>query len=133
MIGDASFGLDIDFDVFINETLKTLPRLSSIDGRLVMQDLYEAKYGIYNHLDPNNTKLLSSVAMHACEDTTENSILEEIIRSYMVKNIKDLYGLSLIEFLDLPMDIIDLLFKIGNEDIARKDETLKQLEKSFKT
>lgn len=70
--------------------------------------------------------------MHPCEDVNEQSQLQSIIRTYHIKNIKDLFGLNLIEFLELPMDIVDMLFTISSEIQAKKASTLSQVESEFK-
>lgn len=117
---------------FLIQALQKLPKLNSVDGRIVLQDLYEKQYGIYNHLDPSNkSRPLSSVAMHACEDVNNGSLLEEAVKTYVVRGIKDLYGLNLIEFLELPLDIVELLFEISGQELAKKSATLSDVEKQF--
>lgn len=96
-----------------------------------MQDVYETHYGIYNHLVAN-TRPLASVAMHACEDVNEQSQFQSIVHSYHIRGIKDLFGLNLIEFLELPMDIVDMLFTLASEINAKKAATLNDVENQFK-
>jgi hypothetical protein len=99
---------------------------------MVLQDLYETEYGIYDHLTPYNNRPLASVALHPAEDINDGSLLEEAIRSYLNKNIKDLYGLSMTEFFDLPVDVISLMISIGDEIMSKKSSTLDSIEKQFK-
>lgn len=49
-----------------------------------------------------------------------------------MKGIKELYGLSLIEFLELPIDIIAMLMTIASEEQHKKRATFDEVEKSFK-
>jgi len=98
---------------------------------MVMQDLYETEYGIYNHLQKNKNRPIASVAFHQSEDINDGSLLEEIIRTYTVKNIKNLYGINLIDFLELPQDIVEMLFSIADEENNKKLNTLSEAEKQF--
>jgi len=85
--------------VFLIEALQQLPKLNSIDGRIVLQDLYESHYGIYDHLHvASKRKPLASIAMHPSEDTIDSSLLDQTIRSYTARGIRELYGLSLVDF-----------------------------------
>jgi len=99
---------------------------------MVMQDLYETEYGIYNHLSNANKKPLASVSMHSSEDINTGSLLEEAIRTYTVRGIKDLYGLNVLEFLELPIDVIEMMFEISEEEQARKAKGLANVEAEFK-
>lgn len=130
-IGDPDFGFGIDPEIFLFENLEKLPKLNSIDGRIVLQDLYETQYGIYNHLHQNVVRPLASVAMHSGEDFNDGSLLEEAIRTYATRSVKDLYGLNLLEFLDLPRDIIEMLLLVANEENSRKAATVANIEQQF--
>jgi hypothetical protein len=114
-IGSSGFGNDIDAEAFIINAVKSMPKLSSVDCRMVLQDLYETEYGIYNHLSPINNRPLTSVAMFPSEDINDGSLLEEAIRTYVGRNIKETYGLNVIEFLDLPVDIMEMMIQIADE------------------
>lgn len=85
-----------------------------------MRDLYEEEYGICNHRSISGIRPLSSVAMHPSEDFNTNSKLEEVLALYLQKNIREQYGLSITEFLDLPIDVIDMLIKVSDEHNARQ-------------
>jgi len=112
--------------------ISNIPKLDYIDAKLVMTDLYETEFGIYNHLSSSNSRPLASVAMFDCEDINTDSLLEESIRTYVSKGIKDIYGLSLIEFLELPIDVIRMMFDIASDEQAKKNKTLSELESQFK-
>lgn len=94
--------------------------------------MYEVHYGICNHLDRNNARPLASVALHPAEDINTGSFLEESIRLYISRNIKELYHLSLIEFMELPRDIVRMLCDIAGEENSRKATMMSQIEDQFK-
>lgn len=113
------------------EFLEKLPKLDAVDGRMVMQDLYETKYGIWNHLDKTTKRPLASVAFHDCEDINEGSLLEEAIRAYTSKNIGEYTKLNLVEFLDLPIDVVAMVMKICDEAMKKKEKTFEEIERSM--
>ena len=69
--------------------------------------------------------------MHPSEDINDGSLLEEACHAYISKGIKDLFGLSLLEFLELPIDVVDMLFNISNEQQSEKAKTLAEVERQF--
>jgi hypothetical protein len=76
-------------------------------------------------------KPLASVAMHDSEDINIYSGLDRAIRSYVSRGILQLYGLTLIEFLELPMDVVETLYTIAAEEQSRKSSTLSDVERQF--
>ena len=98
-----------------------------------MYDLYETKYGIFNHLDENLNKLrpLASVAMHDSEDINLDCLLEQTIKTYVKRGIKDIFGLNINEFLNLPMDIAEMLIIISNEEKKNKADILSKVERDL--
>lgn len=99
---------------------------------MVMYDLYESRYGIFNHLSGNKKRPLASVAMHSSEDINLDSLLEEAIRTYVKRDIKEIYHLSLVEFLDLPIDVIQVMLDIATEHTREKTNAISDVEKSLK-
>lgn len=118
-------------NIFINRLLKSLPQLDKVDVKTVMYDLYETEFGIYDHIH-DKSRPLASVSFHHCEDYNTASLTEEAIRTYIIKDIKNVYGLSLIEFLELPKDIIEMMFIIDEEEKANKKKLMDELEENLK-
>lgn len=112
--------------------VSSLPKLGSVDGQMVLNDLYETEYGIYDHLSKRKKRPLASVAMHPSEDINEGSILEETLRMYVLKGIKEVFHLNVLEFLELPADIVQMMFTIADEEQTKKSTTLSQIEQQFK-
>ena len=105
--------------------------MDPIDGRLVLQDLYETEYGIYNHLSGSRSRPLASVAMHDVEDINDGSLLEEAARLYAMRKINTTYGYNFSEFLELPRDVIDILISVANEEQTKKSNIVSELEQQF--
>lgn len=132
MIGDPAFGFNVDIDLFINKIIQTVPKLGNvIDTQIVLRDLYEVEFGIFNHRAHSKTRPLSSVAFHDAEDLHTGSLLEEAIRLYTQKNIGEIFKLSLDEYLNRPRDVLQMLNTIADEVMAKKTTTLEQIEKNI--
>ncbi len=84
--------------------------MNCVDARIVLNEMYESKYGIYNHFASGTPQRpLAGVAMHPAEDINQGSLLEEAINTYTNRNIKDTFGLNFLEFISLPMDVCEML------------------------
>ncbi len=125
--------METDAEEFVINRIRTLPKLDSIDAQIVMRDLYEKEFGIYDHAKINRNRPLASVAFHPAENINDYSLLEESMRTYISKGIKDKFGLSYTEFLELPLDIIEIMIRIGDEDLAKRSAELTEIERQFKT
>lgn len=94
--------------------------------------MYDTHYGIYDHLvkrPPIKERPLALVAMHECEENGEHSSINEAISDYFDKEINKHFGLSLLEFLDLPREYVirirDLVLKKQQSETAIVDNMLK--------
>lgn len=105
--------------------------MDMIDANIVLYELYETKYGIYNHLNPYKKRPMASVALHEAEENTTNSSLYEAIEGYVKLNIKDLTGLTLTEYLDLPTEFCILLANIASKEAQKKSTILGNMEKDI--
>ncbi len=109
----------------------------SYQTQLVLREMYETQYGIFNHDDPINERErpLSIVALHPKENWTKWSRLYRTIRRYDFHDIKGKFGLSLTEFLELPREIVELLFEISaeraNRDQPQIDKAIRELERKI--
>lgn len=96
-----------------------------------MYSFYDTEYKIYNHAQDNSKRPLSSIAFHECENINDNSLLESVMRMYVVKSIKDIFGLSLTEYMDLPIDIVEMLNGIADKENTKKANVVSNIEKQF--
>ena len=108
---------------FINEMVEKLPKLTVIDARIIMQDQYETRFGIYNHMSRND-RPLASVAMFPCEDTVQNSVIYEDYEEFALKRYHDVWGLSVEEFLGLPQYKVRMMREIADAVAAKRNSIL---------
>jgi hypothetical protein len=98
---------------------------------MVLQDLYETEYGIWDHLSGSKSRPLASVAFHPSEDVNTGSLLEETIDNYMHKKIGEHYRLSLVEFLELPVDIVAMMVRAADKMNEKAAGVMSDVEKTM--
>ena len=108
------------FDSFITFVTGLKGHYNSIDAKVLLTAYYEQTFGVFNHFNPelNRTRPLASVALFEEEDINSGSYLEDVIEIYITSKIKEYFGLTLIEYLELPRDQITILIEISGKKIA---------------
>lgn len=101
--------------------LETYPKLPYMEAVQLLRDSYAQSYGIcdfarqslldQNAVSPGTKRPLFSVAMHYAEDFASTSKKRNIMSRYADSKVKERYGLSLLEFLDLPKEDADFILK----------------------
>lgn len=91
-----------------------------------MYQIYETEFGIFNHIKTTN-RPLASVAFMDIENTIDGSPLESISRTYVTKGMNKLFGLSLLELINLPRDIVESLINIATEEQKKVQPALDQI------
>ena len=119
--------------------IDTSPKLRFTDGQILLLDVYESGYGIYDHSQHavDNSRPLALVAMNWEEDASTGSQLYERIELFKERQIYQIFGLSLTEFLDLPRDICTKILescgKKQNEEGKVVDDVSRRLNNIGKT
>jgi hypothetical protein len=99
--------------------------------KIVLSDLVDEEYGIFQHRKSPTSRPLSSVAMHPAEDFTTNSLTQQAIQSYIDFDIKEFFGLNLIEFLNQTHDIIDMMIEVSQKKISKKRSEMEEIQKNL--
>lgn len=99
--------------------------------KIAMQDLFETRFGIYNHLSPQGYRPLASVAFHDAEDINQDSRLDDLMDRYHQLNIREYFGLTFVEFLELPTDIVAMMFEKAERWITKKGNDIRDIEKAL--
>jgi hypothetical protein len=119
-------------DDFIRDLLNKAPKLSGVDADIILYDLYETNFGIFNHIGASKQRPLASVAMHPCEDNTHSSRTYEIIEQFASRGIGELFKISVLEYLALPTDICIKMLEVASMDSSKKNTALANIEASLK-
>lgn len=98
---------------------------------MVLYDLYESHYKIYNHFDKSVKRPLAGVALHESEDNAIGTQLYAVIEMFVNKDIATLFNISLIEFLALPSEYCLKLVEIANKIQATKSNALDSIAAGF--
>jgi len=92
---------------------------------------YETMYGIYDHDNDPDKNPLALVTLHPKEDVSEYSELYRTINRFAIHKIHEQFGVSLVEFLNLPRDYVQLLFRISTDTAEANqkpiDEAMRKL------
>lgn len=115
------FGLKIDPRKYLAEAAGSYDfTTSNVDTKIILMDNYESKFGIYQHQLAANRRPLSSVAFHAGEDMVSHSLLAESMRVYEKKKIREIFGLSYLEYMNLPVSVSALMRDVCDEVLVTK-------------
>jgi len=103
---------------------------SAIQRKIVLDELYQQIYGIYDHMsNPDPLAVCSSFESEEIEKMDPTRYMLDIYRN---EGIKDQYGLTVLEFLDLPTNITKMLLDSGKKDRQREHKELEELRKLTK-
>lgn len=94
--------------------------LSPLETKIFMQDQYEVRTGIFDHVTNGKERPLSSVAMFPCEDFVANGRTYDILLKYARDNYREMWGLSIEEFMSLPQWKVRLMEKVSDEVMKKK-------------
>ncbi len=104
--------------------------MSAADARVVMMDLYENRFGIYNHLAGDKNPL-SSVLLHDKEEVWMDSSLRDMIEDFALYDIGELWKISLVDFLKLPHPYVEIMRRVRDGVVDKKKKEMKLAEQGF--
>ena len=112
-------------DSVLDDLIGKTPKLNEIDANLLLYDVFETVYGIYDHINTPKVKRnpFSSVLLHVGEDNSSTSQLYEQIDLFMDSDIHKQTGLNLNEFFALPRERVrHILMKNRRSAISNNTE-----------
>lgn len=120
--------MDEDGNVLIKNPITEAARamagqsVDSVTLQMVLQEHYETYYSICNH-DARYVPPLSLVTMQLKERVDPYSRYRRVTENYILYGIRELYGFTLSEFLDLPRNRVELLLEIAGERKRHRDQS----------
>lgn len=98
-------------------------KMSLVAGKELLYQAYDLSFGIFDYVkqrydedrnkNPNTARPLSSVALHPAEDMSgPNTRFGHIAKAFIEFKMAAALGYNLTEFLDLPVEYVDLLIRI---------------------
>lgn len=108
--------------------LSQVEKLDSISVKILLLELYETMYQIFDHenipASPMNPEVearpLTLVAMHAKEDWRGYSGMYRTMAKFVTLNMAKHTGMGLDAFMKLPRDVVDYLFDVATQHADRE-------------
>lgn len=111
----------------LDKILEQGKQLDNIAAQVVMRDAYETQYGICDHGSPSANPL-ALVEYQAKEDVSEYGTLYRTFYQYHLYEVHKEWGVSIVDFLNMPREYCALMLRISSEKAARMTaETQKQI------
>jgi hypothetical protein len=128
----ADFGAHVPEENILRKVIEEGPVIkNSSDLQLMLRDMYETTYGIYNHNQDTDDDVLSLVAVRETEDSSSGGLLYERIRHYDEREILKFFGLDLVEFLELPTDLVTYLLELASKKQASNHKVAADVEEGI--
>lgn len=128
-------GVDI-IDSFIKSVTKYEKeheqRLHIDDIREVFRAKYETDFGIYNHGSHGGKRPLASIAFHPLENINQGSLLESYMDLYLNCDIRNIWGESFEEFMNAPLDVVEMKAEKAKNILNRKAREQEEAERKNK-
>lgn len=101
--------------------IRRVGKVDSYTAKLLLRETYETMYKIFDHDNDRLTKYrpLGIVAQHPKEDAINYSLMYRTIYRYTQYDIMGLVGLNLDQFLEMPHEYVELIFKIAMDKAAK--------------
>lgn len=118
----------------LDKLITTTKRLEASTTVLLLREMYETQYGIFNHDAPGAAKAapLALVAMHRKEDAYSYSMERHYLWKFRQYKLNEKWGLSLNDWLSLPFFMACDLLEIEQRIAMRENELLKAREAQMK-
>lgn len=118
------------YDILQQSTPTTLDTLWSeakvtdpIAIQILLLEAYETVYGICDHDGEAYDNPLSLVTMHPKEDTSSYSRLYgELMRFANEELFREMWGVSILELLEMPKDVVEEMYRITRDIMAARNE-----------
>ena len=96
---------------------------------MVLREVYETIYGIHDHY--SDSSAFGSVTLQQTTTLKDDHYLKRIISDYLTCSIKELYGHTLDDYLDLPCHYRAFITDIAKEELERKEKLMKEIEENL--
>lgn len=98
---------------------------------IILTEFYQTVTGIYNQYSGDNSRPLASVAVHPNTDVISYSPLYESLNTFDIKNIKEIFGLNYLEYIELPTYVCEIMASIALERAKAKSNMTKDIVKEL--
>lgn len=107
------------------------PQQGSVNAELMTRMLFDIDYGIFDHREKSRERPMAAVAMHPAENLIEGSMQYEVIRNFHRFNVHKLFGMTLFDYLELPVNVYHLINDMAQNDAMLKAKDMEALNKEI--
>jgi hypothetical protein len=108
----------------IDDVIETARVLDSISAKLVLSEVYETMYDIFDHDQYGAHRPLGVVAHHTKENYNDYGPLYHMAYKYRLHDIRRNFGYTFDEFLQLPREFITVLFEVCAHEATKTNKTV---------
>ena len=122
------------------------PVVDPLTSRILMRQAYQQTYGIYDYIgqreyeqgagDPSRHRPFSRTELHLPEDTYAFSFAADAMKTYVNAKIQKWFGISFLEFIDLPHHRVREMIKVAESFTAEESKlaapTIQDIEDTLK-
>lgn len=94
--------------------------MNGFNRTMLLREAYEQEFSIFDHAnDDTRPPGYALVSMNPKENLDEHGLLYNAIRRYHVNQMHKEFGIPLNDFLELPQDVVDMLYRALGETRER--------------
>lgn len=98
---------------------------------LVLRQFYETRFDVFDHFNDGDKRPLSTVALYDAEENSTYSSLYARIGQFARSRIKEQFGLNFIEFMSLPKEYIQEMFRVSENITSKESAFTNNLQKQL--
>jgi hypothetical protein len=122
-------------DNLIDQILLKSKPMDFLEAKELLYEAYDNTFGIFDHVrqaqlesrssNADQKRPLASVALHPAEDWAGvDTQLEKVLKGFADNNVKEIFGIGIDVFLNLPVEYAQRIMRISKAVIKRKDTQL---------
>lgn len=119
------------FHDYFDHLLRDLSKLDGTDVKIVLNQYYETKLGIFDHIANGDKRPMSTVALYDAETNGHGTVLYGQIEAYIKSNIHKYTGLNLTQFLDLPREFVELITRLCMVQVEKENSVTGDIQKQL--
>lgn len=123
------FGYNVEGTTEIDEVIRSVSKVNNTVSRILLQEAYDITYQIFDHnLGEHPFDL---VLKRSKENVFEYGQTQRVIRRYVDRDVYKQFGLNLVEFLNLPREYTNLIFKVCSEKLEAEKKIIDKVDSTL--
>jgi hypothetical protein len=106
--------------------------LNKNDLKLVLAEMYENTFKIYNHHVDDRNKPMATVSFHSKEDYTSGGPTENSMNNYIDCEIHKYFGLNYTQFMSYPRHDVEVMMNIAKDRQKKQGVAMSGVDKDLR-